>query len=68
MVPGLLAQVTPSLLSVESLGVKLKFTNHIFFRTSVVVSCRGIIYEGVRCKREYTVVSSSMYFWKLFFL
>ena len=37
MVLGLLVNVTPSnFFSVESLGVKLWFTNHIFFRTAVL--------------------------------
>ena len=49
MVPGLPAHVTPSFFSVDSLGVKLWFTIHIFFRTAILRKLFDIRYSCKHC-------------------
>ena len=50
VVLGLLTHVTPSIFSVESLGVKRQFTNiHIFFRTAVLRKLFDIRFSYKHC-------------------
>ena len=50
MVLGLLTHVTSSIFSLESLGVKLQFTNiHIFFRTAVLRKLFNIRFSYKHC-------------------